>query len=234
MPAETTLYAAVKRFLERQGFEPKGEVIGCDIVAVRPGEPPLLVICELKLQFNLDLLLQAADRMAAADAVWLAVPRTRRGRDRDRRVVKLCRLLGLGLLAVGTDGTVDVLAEPTPYRPRPNTFRRTRLLREHARRRGDPTPGGSTRRTIMTAYRQRALACAEALAEGEATTRTLAAITPEAPGIVLRNMYGWFERVARGTYRLTVEGRVALAAHSQGRPQDHDAPGAGTPPRPQS
>ena len=90
------MYAAVKRFLEQQGFDAKGEVIGCDIVAVRPGEPPMLVICELKLQFNLDLLLQAADRMTLADAVWLAVPRTRRGRDRDRRVVRLCRLLGSG------------------------------------------------------------------------------------------------------------------------------------------
>ena len=211
MPAETTLYGAVKRFLETQGFEAKGEVVGCDIVAVRAGEPPLLVICELKLQFNLDLLLQAADRMSVADAVWLAVPRTRRGRDRDRRVVRLCRLLGLGLLTVGADGVVDVLAEPSPYRPRVNQHRRKRLLREHERRRGDPTPGGSTRRTIMTAYRQRALACAEALRDGQATTRTLAAATPEAPGILLRNMYGWFERVARGTYRLTPAGMAAIA-----------------------
>ena len=211
MAAETTLYAAVKRFLEAQGFDAKGEVVGCDIVAVRAGEPPIVIICELKLQFNLDLVLQAADRMTVADAVWLAVPRTRRGRDRDRRVVRLCRLLGVGLLTVGADGVVDVLAEPVPYRPRVNHYRRKRLVREHERRRGDPTPGGSTRRTIMTAYRQRALICAEALRDGEATTRTLAALTPEAPGILLRNMYGWFERVARGTYRLTPAGVAAVA-----------------------
>ena len=214
MPAETTLYAAVKRFLEAQGFEAKGEIVGCDIVAVRAGEPPILVVCELKLQFNLELLLQAADRMSVADAVWLAVPRTRRGRDRDRRVVRLCRLLGLGLLTVGVDGMVDVLAEPLPYRPRTNQHRRKRMLREHERRRGDPTPGGSTRRTIMTAYRQRALACAEALRDGEATTRAVAAVTPEAPGILLRNMYGWFERVSRGVYRLTPAGLAALAEQS--------------------
>ncbi len=217
MPAETTLYAAVKRFLEAQGFDAKGEVIGCDIVAVRAGEPPTLVICELKLRFNLDLLLQAADRMTLADAVWLAVPRTRRGRDRDRRVVRLCRLLGLGLLAVGPV-EVEVLAEPAPYRPRINQHRRTRLLREHRRRNGDPTPGGSTRRTIMTAYRQRALACAEALRVGEATTRTLAAVVPEGPGIVLRNMYGWFERVSRGRYRLTASGLAALSEYSHPGP----------------
>ena len=148
--------------------------------------------------------------MAAADAIWLAVPHTSRGRDRDHRVVKLCRLLGFGLLSVAGDGIVSVLAEPSPYQPRRDAKRRTRLLREHARRNGDPTPGGSVRRTIMTAYRQRAVLCAEALRAGPATTRVLAQTTPEAPGILLRNMYGWFERVERGTYRLSAAGRVAL------------------------
>ena len=210
MPAETAMYAAVKRFLEGQGFDAKGEVIGCDIVAVRPGEPPMLVICELKLQFNLDLLLQAADRMTLADAVWLAVPRTRRGRDRDRRVVRLCRLLGLGLLAVGAGDTGEVLAEPEPKPPRSRQHPPKPLLRQPHRRHGDPPPGGSTRRKIMTAYRQRAVICAELLRNGEASTRTLAAVTPEAPAILLRNMYGWFERVSRGVYRLTPAGLAAL------------------------
>ncbi len=214
--SETRLYAAVKAFLEAQGFSAKGEVGGCDVVAVRAGEPPLLVICEMKLGLNLELVLQAVDRMAAADAVWLAVPRTRRGRDRDRRAVKLCRLVGLGLLTVGTDGVVEVLAEPSPYRPRANPKRRARLLREHGRRRGDPTPGGSVRREIMTAYRQHAMICAEALRTGAASTRTLATLTPEAPAILLRNVYGWFERVSRGTYRLSPSGlAVAESAATQ-------------------
>ncbi len=210
MVRETSLYSAVKQFLEAQGFAAKGEVGGCDIVAVRPGEPPLLVICELKLAFNLELLLQGVDRMAAADEVWLAVPATRRGRDRDRRVAKLCRLIGMGLLAVDGAGHVEVLASPEAYRPRANPKRRSRLLREHERRRGDPTPGGSVRQEIMTAYRQRALDCALALRDGRRSTRDLAAATPEAPGILLRNVYGWFERVSRGVYQLTPAGMTAL------------------------
>ena len=76
----------------------KGEVGHCDVVAVRGDEPPRLVIAELKLGLSLELLLQAVDRMRAADEVWLAVPATRRGRDRDRRAHRLCRLLGVGLL----------------------------------------------------------------------------------------------------------------------------------------
>ena len=97
---EAALYPAVKRFLAARGFEAKGEVGGCDVVGVRDGEPPVLVIGEMKLGFTLDLVLQGVDRLASADEVWLVVRATRRGRDRDRRARALCRLLGFGLLAV--------------------------------------------------------------------------------------------------------------------------------------
>ena len=210
-PLETSLYTAVKTHLERLGYEAKGEVCGCDIVAVRPGEPPFLVITELKMGFTLDLVLQGVDRLAAADEVWLAVRSSRRGRDRDRRAHKLCRLLGFGLLAVdAARHAVEVLAEPAAYRPRPNLKRRALLLREHDRRRGDPTPGGASRSPIMTAYRQQALACAAALGEGPRRPRDLKAIAPDAGRILLRNVYGWFERAERGVYRLTASGRQAI------------------------
>jgi hypothetical protein len=67
-------YPAVKRFLEAASFDVKGEVKGCDIVAVRAAEGLTLAIVEMKLGFTLDLLLQVTDRMRAADEVWLAVP----------------------------------------------------------------------------------------------------------------------------------------------------------------
>ena len=82
---ETSLYDAVKAFLERLGFEVKGEVCGCDIVGVRADEPPVVVITELKMTLTLELVLQGVVRLRAADEVWLAVLGTRRGRDRDRR-----------------------------------------------------------------------------------------------------------------------------------------------------
>ena len=67
---ETTLYLPVKRFLERLGFEVKGEIDGCDLVALRGGEPPVVVIGELKLSFTLELVLQGVDRTAASDERW--------------------------------------------------------------------------------------------------------------------------------------------------------------------
>jgi hypothetical protein len=107
---ESSLYLPVKRFLEKLGFEVKGEICGCDLVAVRDGELPITVIGELKLTFTLELILQAVDRTAACDEVWLAVRASRRcrGREHDPRVRKLCRLLGFGLLCVSAGGKADV------------------------------------------------------------------------------------------------------------------------------
>src|SRR5438067_5213464 len=86
---------------------------------------------ELKLAFNLELVLQGIDRSAACDEVWLAVRSSgRRGRERDPRVRKLCRLLGFGLLGVSTSGRVELLLEPAPWRPRRDAKRRSRLVDE--------------------------------------------------------------------------------------------------------
>lgn len=210
---ETSLYPAVKAHLEGLGFTPKGEVLGCDVVALRAGDPPFLVIAELKLALTFELVLQGVDRAALCDEVWLAVRATRNGRERDRRAHRLCRLLGFGLMAVtASTGRVEVLAEPTPYRPRPNAKRRSALLREHERRRGDPTQGGGNRRPVMTAYRQAALDCALALRAGPASTRDVAKLVPDAPTILLRNVHGWFERASRGVYALTAAGHAAARA----------------------
>ena len=209
--SETALYAPIKGFLECHGFEVKGEICGCDIVGLAPGEPPLVVVTELKLSFSLELLLQAVERTRSSDIVYVAVPATRRGRDRDRRVHRLCRLLGLGLLVVDLRlGTVTVLAEPAPYRSRPNLPQRRRLVAEHRRRKGDPTQGGSTRQPIMTAYRQRTIACAEAMRDGPKKPRELRELAEDAGAILLRNVYGWFERVEKGLYTLSDSGRLAI------------------------
>ena len=220
---ESSLYPPVKLFLEKLGFEVKGEVCGCDLVAVREGEPPVVVIGELKLAFTLELVLQAVDRSAACDEIWLAVRASLRGRGRERdpRVRKLCRLLGLGLLAVAPHGNIEVLVEPVAWRPRRDAKRRSRIVDEHRRRQGDPAMGGSTRQPIMTAYRQQALACAAALQGGPARPRDLKSTLPDAPRILLGNVYGWFVRIERGVYTLSEGGRSALRRWRAHVPSQH-------------
>ena len=160
---EVDLYAPVKSFLEGQGYEVKAEVEGCDLVARRGDEPPVIV--ELKTGFTLSLVLQGVDRLALADTVYLAVgvpakpaPSSLWRRER-RSILRLCRRLGLGLLAVHEptarkDALVEPMLDPSPYRPRPNKRRPGRLLREFAHRVGDPNTGGVSQRPIVTAYRQ--------------------------------------------------------------------------------
>src|SRR5207244_13389112 len=75
---ETSLYLPVKRFLECLGFEVKGEICSCDLVAIRGDEPALVVIGELQVGFHLGMVLQVINRMAAAATLWLACAVSRR------------------------------------------------------------------------------------------------------------------------------------------------------------
>ena len=59
---ETDLYPPIKLHLEKLGLEVKGEVCGCDLVALSNGSPELVVIGEMKQSFTLELVLQAVDR----------------------------------------------------------------------------------------------------------------------------------------------------------------------------
>jgi len=211
MSLESDLYAPVKALLESQGYSVKGEVRGCDVVAVRGSEPPVIV--ELKRTFGIGLVLQAVNRLALSDAVYLAVGAWPKNL---RDVKKLCRHLGVGLMIVVKE-RVDIVLDPAPYRPRKNPRRVGRLLGEHARRVGDPNRGGSsTKVPIMTAYRQEALRCAGLLAKNgpmKVAALKLAAEAPKAAAILSQDHYGWFERVERGIYGLTPKGRDGLEQH---------------------
>lgn len=211
---ETSLYLPVKRFLEGLGYTVKGEIGRCDLVALKADDPSVVVIGELKLSFNLELILQGVDRMSLGDEIWLAAQLSARGRGResDPRYRNLCRRLGFGLLGVAKSGRVDVLVSPTAPTPRKDPKRRSKLVEEHRRRQGDPVAGGSTRKPMMTAYRQQALACAAAMAAAPRRPRDLKPSCPDAQKILRRNVYGWFERAERGVYALTETGRSALAS----------------------
>lgn len=215
--AESDLYPPVKAFLEAQGYAVKAEIGECDLLAIRGEEEPVVV--ELKRAFSLALVMQGAARQAMFAQVYLAVGLGPRGwGPRYKDVIRLCRRLGLGLLAVrfGAAGAaVEAHLDPGPFAPRRNAKRRGRLLREFARRAGDPNLGGTTGVKRVTAYRQDALRLARHLAEaGPASPAAAAAATGVArAGAILRaDHYGWFARVARGVYALTEAGAAGLAA----------------------
>lgn len=207
---ETDLYAPVKAFLQRQGYAVKGEVGAADVVALRGDQ---MVVVELKRAFSLTLLHQATARLGVTDHVYVCVERPKLWKPLQANV-KLCRRLGLGVITVrARDGHLEVHAEPGPYAPRKSKARTARLRKEFDRRVGDPNDGGATRHGLVTGYRQDALRCATYLAEyGPSKGAAVKRDTGVAPAtqIMADNHYGWFQRVERGIYALTPEGRQGL------------------------
>jgi hypothetical protein len=71
--------------------------------------------------------------------------------------------------------------------------------------------GGASRQPVMTAYRQQAIVCAAGMPKGgPRRVRELRPGAPDAGRILLRNVYGRFNRVSHGAYRATAAGQVAL------------------------
>lgn len=213
MDREQDLYPPVKALLERQGYVVKGEVGAADVVAMRPGEDPVIV--ELKLRFSLALFHQAIARLKVTDQVYVAVcrPKGRTARRALRDNLAMCRRLRLGLITVRPDGRAEVHCDPGPYAPRKAKVKAARLLREFDRLEGDPNAGGATRHGIVTAYRQDALKCAAHLAEHGATKGAEVARAtgvPSATRVMRDNHYGWFDKVEKGVYALSDAGSDGL------------------------
>ena len=213
---ESDLYLPLKRFLEAQDYEVKGEVNDCDVVAVRGREAPVVV--ELKRALTLDVVLQAVARLSLTTKVYIAVPaKCSALTTRRRHVIKLLRMLGLGLAVVDARRNprcVEVLLDPGEYRPRKAKSRQERLLGEFTKRVGDPNLGGADRRKgIMTVYRQRAVAIARFLRQHPPAKASVIAATvrdPDARDILYRDVYGWFEHVSRGMYALSPRGQQEI------------------------
>ena len=212
---ETDLYAPIRDYLTKQGYTVRGEVKSCDIAAVKGDD---LILIELKRSFCTELLFQATRRQRSAESVYVAVPRhdALRSRARWRGVKHLARRLELGLILVDLDVEppwVDVTFHPTPLVRRKDARARRALLEEVQGRSADLNKGGSTRRKLVTAYREKAIFLACCLdVFGELTTKQLRALggAPKTAGILYSNVYGWFDRVGRGTYRLRAAGKTAL------------------------
>ncbi len=210
---ETDIFYPVKDYFENNGYNVQAEVKNCDITAIKDDK---LIIAELKLRFNITLLFQAMTRQKITPWVYVVIPRPKRANDKNyKNTLNLLSRLGLGLIIVAADSpvkTVDVVLEPT-YEGYINKKKFNSVVKE-AKQRNFPNIGGSTGKKINTAFRERCIKIA-------CITERLGQVTPsilikeydcpkDTANIFYRNYYGWFERVSRGSYRLSPEGRTAL------------------------
>lgn len=229
---EKDLYPAVHDYLVSLGYIVRSEVRGLDVTAIKGDR---LVVLELKRVFSTDLLVQAVKRQQLADSVYVVLPYPRDGtgsrRWRDR--VHLLKRLHLGLMVVAVrppESKVEVLFDPAPWRPPRKTGQRRAVLAEIQGRSADLNQGGSVRQKLITSYRQQAVAIAYYLRElGPQSPGKLRALGTGAKtlAILSRNHYGWFARLRRGWYGLTLRGEQELESYREIFPR---APEEGTGP----
>lgn len=220
---EVELYAPVKELLTSLGYEVRAEVKDMDVMAMKDSS---FIAVELKTSLTLKLLLQATQRQKLAEKVYVAIPAPG-GRQRFSKAYKeyehLLRRLELGLILVHFKGEpyAELVFEPKPcdrnaFLSR-NKKKRTAALHEASGRHGDGNTGG-TNGKLMTVYREKALLAACYLSEkGEMSVKELRERTgnENMQAMLRNNHYGWFEKTARGVYRLTEAGSKALEEYGE-------------------
>jgi hypothetical protein len=136
---------------------------------------------------------------------------------------RLLKRLGLGLIlvhfpAAGPDvATVEVLFHPIlETKPRQRPKQRRAILREIAGRSDDYNVGGSTRRPLLTAYREQAIRivlCLESFGPQSPAALRRRGCADTTQAILRRDVYKWFERLERGVYAVRPAARTEILAN---------------------
>lgn len=222
---EEELYAPIREYLQVQGYEVKGEVEHCDVTAIKGDE---VLVVEMKMNLNLDVILQAALRQRIADVVYIAVPKKSRAirTKRWKNICYLLRRLSIGLLLISVTGktiTVEEALEPEPLNMKmskgSSNKKKGFMLKEFHGRHGDYNTGGCTRKKLVTAYREMAIHIAALLKfHGPLSIKQLKGMGTDEKKtgrILQNNHYKWFDRVSKGVYSLNERGIKELDSYTQ-------------------
>lgn len=221
---EADLYEPIQNYFHSLGYRVQAEVNDCDVVALKDDS---LIIIELKLNLNITLLIQAANRQKFTSDVYLAIPRPKFSlrKRRWRDVVHLIRRLELGLILVSFEGrkpSIDVVHEPGPFDRRRSMRQskksRDKIIEEVLTRRSNLNIGGSNMITTMTSYKEISIQIAFYLDYlGPMSAQDLRKLSTgdRTYGILYNNYYKWFRRVDRGVYDLTDLGRKEYQSYPE-------------------
>jgi len=206
---ESDMYEPIKSLLVSQGFIVRGEVKGCDIAAVS-GE--MLWVIEMKLAANITLIYQAMERQSAANGVFVAIPRPKNARDKNFKALqKLLKKLELGLITVAMDSPAqfaEVIFFPggTGAKKTKAAVAKNEAIKKEIFGRTTDTVGGTTKKKINTAYRERCVKIACILeAHDEVSLKTLREQFNEKnlSNMMRANYFGWFKKTEPQTYEIT-------------------------------
>lgn len=203
---ETNLYPGVEKYFSDLGFLVRAEVKDIDVCAIKDD---LIIGVELKKNLTVDLLVQGVLRQKICDLVYIAVPRPKRvSKNKEfKNTLHLLRRLELGLLFVDVEKAVaEEILEPSYFNldkaRKALVNKRGKLLKEIKGRSLSLNKGGSSRKRLMTAYREESLkTVALLLVKGSVAPKDLKEFGLRS-SILGDNYYGWFKKIARGTYVL--------------------------------
>ena len=217
---EEELFEPVKRLFEQSGYSVNAEVKDCDVTAVRGDE---LIIIELKTSLSVALLAQGVRRQRCTADVYVAVPKPKNYSPKKMKdTFALIKKLELGLVLVTVRGEysfAEIILEPKEYRrPVRDTKKRNKILKEIDGRTVDVNVGGVRGRRIATAYTEKCINIACILDKyGPLSPKEIRGYGgDESCGYILRyNAYGWFERIEKGLYGITLEGRKGIMEYPE-------------------
>jgi hypothetical protein len=216
--SETDMYPPIKAFFEGLGYSVNAEVKGCDVAMVKNDE---LVIVELKKNFNMTLLYQAVGRLNMTTQVYVVIPRPRRARrDADwQAMLFILQKVGVGLITIAMDSptrAISILLQPPVSLSEKNSKIRKQVFREIDGRSADRNIGGSNKRKIMTAYREKNIRIAYVLSMLDAPAsashiRSEHECPMDTYSIMYRNSYKWFKATGDAKFTLSAAGKKMLA-----------------------
>lgn len=221
MIAESELFAPVRDLFKEAGYTVNAEVKDCDVTAVKEDE---LIIIELKKNLSVTLLSQGLKRQRTGAKVYVAVPKPKNYNFRKYRdTFNVIKKLEFGLIFVtlrGEHSFAEIVFDPAEYFPpvTKNQKKRKAILTEIEGRTIDMNIGGVTGRKIATAYTEKCINIACILdTYGELSPKQIKEYGgDEKCGNILRtNVFGWFEKVRTGVYKITLEGRKGLLEYPE-------------------
>ncbi len=204
---ETELYKPVQNFFEGLGFKVDAEVNDCDVVATKDD---IVVICELKRGFTIELVYQLVQRKKLTPYVYAVIPRPKNMRSASfRKKLDILKALDCGLLVVlNTTKRVDVLLEPKGEDTQTNRIRRRGIEKEVSIRKVSLNLGGQSKRKIVTAHKESLIAALCYIEKyGKIETRKC---RDNIKAVLQRNHYNYFIKLDKGIYSATKAGLRVL------------------------
>lgn len=211
---ESDLYQPIKNLFEELGYNVKAEVNSTDVTAIKDEE---IIIVEIKKSINLKLLYQATTRQKLTDHVFVAIPKPNYKILRSKGFKEkehILRRLQLGLIFVDKIAEVKLLPKPFDMKISrgKNKKKRQSLINEFNRRHTSFNVGGVSKTKIITAYREEVIKIAYYIIDSPKSVKELKELTnnPKTGNMLIKNYYGWFNRIDRGIYELSPLGKKEL------------------------